>query len=61
MELHWNDQRDDGDGVTVEESNLPNVIGWGETPTAAIADLADQTMAILGTVADLTQELDSMI
>jgi hypothetical protein len=58
MTLNWNDQRGHGDGVTVESTELPNLIGWGETPIEAILDLSEQTTAVLATVADLTQELD---
>ncbi len=52
--LRYNDQRVDGDGVTAEDTNLPNIIGWGETPEEAMADLYVHTTAIMQTVADLS-------
>lgn len=52
--IRYNDQRGDDDGVTVEDTLLPNVIGWGETPEEAMTDLYERTTAIMQTVADLS-------
>jgi predicted RNase H-like HicB family nuclease len=56
--ITYNDQRDHDDGVTVENTELPNIIGWGETPSAALADLQDQTSAVFEVMSSLIQELD---
>lgn len=55
-----NDQRDEGDGVTAENTELPNVIGWGETPSEAVSDLTEQTYAVLLEIAHCQNILDHM-
>jgi predicted RNase H-like HicB family nuclease len=50
------DQGDDG--WTIENNDLPNVIGWGETYDDAVADLNDQTDAIIVAVGYAQGQLD---
>jgi hypothetical protein len=58
--LRVNDQRDEDDGVTADDTLLPNVIGWGETPMEAILDLSDQVLAIFSAVSTGISQLDNM-
>lgn len=60
MTVEYNDQTDWGDGVTVSDTNLPNVIGWGETSAEAMLDMLAQTNAIVSAVADCLDILDEM-
>lgn len=60
MTLRIVDQRNQDDGVTVEGTEIPGFIGWGETPTEAITNLNDQYAAIAQAIVDCTQALDDM-
>ena len=60
MPLNWNDQTDQGDGMTVESTELPGIIGWGEIPIEAVQDLVEQTSAVLSSVVECMHVLDKM-
>lgn len=49
---------EEGDGWTVENTDLPNVIGWGDTYDEAVSDLNVQTESILDAVVDAMDRLN---
>lgn len=51
---------EDDEGITAEDSNLPNVIGHGTTTEEAMIDLRDKTNAIMQAVNDGIERLNQM-